>query len=708
MEKENLKKFIRTSLEKGYNKQDIKEALLEAGERLSDIEQAFQELEQVPSLISSPKSETETQKGETVIPREPDVSSPPSVFKERNQKQSLMGKIFKRFSVPKKLAVSILIVVIFALTAGATFYIYKRLSAINPLSFIPRDSQFCLSVNLDPQSQQVKNFKFLLQKFPGYNLFVNKINDFLNELKKDNLIPENLDLNIAKKITFAIGPVSSQTIEQILHRTSNPPFIIVFSNLDLKKASEWEKFLEPTTTKGQKENSTIMKYRGKTVIRYFGETNKSGQIIIGEMDIIAIRKNLILTGREDTAKEIIDSYLDHKNILSLPAYRKLRAKIVKPYLATGYLSGDLLGTGKVLGVGNMVKNSNGLLSASLASILDFLEPRIKTSGTELKNIIMFVINADSEGLTLKSYYLSQETKSSFSLKTSLFSEMPQKIGKLDVIYYSERKNLKSQIEKILNASTTYSEVYRNNLQGLNQIFGVDLEKDFFPFFQGNYAFFVASEPSGSENPIFGFMAQVNDEKKVREILSKIDTLRIALFLPRGMSINFAIKNKILFFTLGGDKLVDVADDYFGDNFKIKKLEYFNDLFINAPKTICEINYAYPYGYLGLIKYILGKFGNIYSLPILQVSGQGNYSSPNIIQPLPSSSTSDEFIDRGVGPYLKMLRLGGSYTYQTKGGLTVRESKIFIEPLSSQEKKNCEDFWRNWFLERKDNMLPLNK
>ena len=872
MEKERLKRFIQTSLKEGHSPQDIKEALIKVGESPGDIDQAFKELGQTPPPTAP--SQIETTKAESSISQDPGTAFPQtSVFQNKNQIGLSKRKLFKKIHVSKTLIISALGVFIFALVAGASFYIYENSVKVSPLSFIPQDSPFYLRVNLDPQSQQIKNLKVLLERFPNYDLVASKIKDVVNKIKKDNAIPENISLNIAKEITLSIYQTSNQAIQQKINQTSTPSLIVVFSNLDLKKASKLAKFLKSQEPKAQSQNSQEIKYRGKTIARYFEKLSKSSQP--EETDLITIKKNLILTDKEATAKKIIDSYLDHKNILSLPAYKKLKSQVAGDYLATGYVRLDLakgfLGLGNNLTANRITPLSDNLWPASLKSLFDSLKSKIRLSSTPPQNIAMFTISANSQGLISKSYYPSTKSAFLFSLKKSLLTQLPQKIDNQEIVHYSEGKNLNAQIQQLLSASTTDSTT-RGFFKDLNPIINVNLEKDILPLFQGNYAFFTASEPSGKQTPIIGFIGQINDENKARDNFLKIklpkestqplstglqqsqieaknamievDLSQIATigemiyaeknsylgltcnnrdytqlkslcndikknsnsnpiihasknhycayaklnepnaysayycvdsngrklktyinpagkgycngytfscpvaahsyppgykaspktqflqgqrvsftkktingldiysmpFVAKDLSISFAIKNKILFLVLGDNNLVATVNNYFANNPKFSGSQSFHELFADAPNNIEAISYSYPYGYLGLMKYAINFFINAYGQSMMQASTKENNIMPNISQPMLSMYLTPiyEFIDKGIGPYLKVLHLSGSYTYQAKNGLTVKKSEILIKALPAQEKKDCEKFWQNFatFLNQKTNMLPF--
>jgi len=178
------------------------------------------------------------------------------------------------------------------------------------------------------------------------------------------------------------------------------------------------------------------------------------------------------------------------------------------------------------------------------------------------------------------------------------------------------------------------------------------------------------------------------------------------FISKDLSISFATKNKTLFFVLGKNNLIDTINSYFGSNAKLQASKGFKDLFIDAPKKINGLGYVYPYGYLGLIKYGINFFADIYTQPMTQedksFSGLSQAMLEMYLTPV------YEFIDKGIGPYLKMLKSSGSYAYLTKDGIIIEKSRIFIQELPAQEKKDCEDFWQNFgsFFQQSKGMLSF--
>jgi hypothetical protein len=58
---------------------------------------------------------------------------------------------------------------------------------------------------------------------------------------------------------------------------------------------------------------------------------------------------------------------------------------------------------------------------------------------------------------------------------------------------------------------------------------------------------------------------------------------------------------------------------------------------------------------------------------------------------------EELLDKGIAPYLKVLKSSSSYSYSPEKGLTVAKGRISIGQLSEKEKRETEAFWTNFKL-----------
>jgi len=55
----------------------------------------------------------------------------------------------------------------------------------------------------------------------------------------------------------------------------------------------------------------------------------------------------------------------------------------------------------------------------------------------------------------------------------------------------------------------------------------------------------------------------------------------------------------------------------------------------------------------------------------------------------------EFLDRGIAPYLKILKSAGSYSYSPEEGLAITKGKVIIGELTTGEIETTEQFWETF-------------
>jgi hypothetical protein len=188
------------------------------------------------------------------------------------------------------------------------------------------------------------------------------------------------------------------------------------------------------------------------------------------------------------------------------------------------------------------------------------------------------------------------------------------------------------------------------------------------------------------------------EEKVGFEKETIDGLEIySLPVLGNLSLSFTIKDKKIFLVLGEkEDLINLLKKEGG---RLKDAKLFSGLFQKAPENVAQIEYSYPYGYLGLLKYTIGFFANLFAQS-LTLPGEDVSSFMNAyIAPL------YEFLDRGIAPYLKVLKGSGIYSWRQEEGLIIAKSTLLIEELPPNEKKAAEDFWKNFQSWLKNN-FPL--
>jgi hypothetical protein len=151
-------------------------------------------------------------------------------------------------------------------------------------------------------------------------------------------------------------------------------------------------------------------------------------------------------------------------------------------------------------------------------------------------------------------------------------------------------------------------------------------------------------------------------------------------------LNFAIRDKKLILTFTKDGLVNVLKSLADSNQKkLNDSKIFADEFKEIPKEISEISYIYPYGFIGAGKSLVN-----YLIAFIPTEELKSGPTPEFI-----ASTVNEFLDKGVAPYLKVLKTLSGYSYSPEKGLNIAKGKMVFEGLPIEEKKATEDFWQNF-------------
>ncbi len=187
----------------------------------------------------------------------------------------------------------------------------------------------------------------------------------------------------------------------------------------------------------------------------------------------------------------------------------------------------------------------------------------------------------------------------------------------------------------------------------------------------------------------------------KEIVNEFEIHSLPIFGEYGF--NFATKEKKIVFTFTKDGLVNILTSL--DDFNQKKLkdsEFFAEQFKKAPKNVTEISYSYPYGFLGGVKWLTNSYIDIVTLMMSSIFAGASDFSSELEEFEKLKEVISEFLDRGIAPYLKVLKSVGSYSYSPEKGLMVNKGRLIIEELPTGEKKATEEFWENieeWFEEK---------
>jgi hypothetical protein len=169
----------------------------------------------------------------------------------------------------------------------------------------------------------------------------------------------------------------------------------------------------------------------------------------------------------------------------------------------------------------------------------------------------------------------------------------------------------------------------------------------------------------------------------------------SLPIADNFSLSFATDDNKIIFAISKDSLVSILGSLNDKSIKrLNESAMFAEQFGDIPKEVSGISYAYPYGLSGTLKFLVGFLYNSIGSAYLG-SGSKDYQSQIV-------SAVNELIDKGISPYLKVLKTEGAYTYNIEKGLNGVKEKIIIQELSASEKASTEKFWANiksWFNEK---------
>lgn len=451
----------------------------------------------------------------------------------------------------KKFLLPLIVLVILVSIAGISFYFYSKIKA-DPISLLPKETTFYLKIKINPEDQQVKNVKELLNRFPYYEKISQKIGEEFRKWKEETPALKNLDFTISNELILAIISPIDENSEEI-------PLVLILPNPDLKKAEKLSKDIEKALEESKLWKIEKENYKGRTIVKAVPIPRKIPELpyynppVPKEIPSITFTNgHFFFALKPENIKKIIDVAEDQKitnifkkekaeSITSNFAYQKIKKYLPKDYLLTFYGETDLSKIFKETKI--ETTESEKFFSPLLASLKEALNlPFLKK--TEVKEpekvALVGVITAEKDGLKSESYSLDLREEaflpSQFSIDNSLAKFIPAKIGDKETVFYLEGRNLKNsteEIEKTLEKQMKpeEKEELENLLNSLKEHLGVDLKKDILPLFEKNYALFVASESSEKETPILALVSEIDDESKAKENLLKINLPKIPEFTP---------------------------------------------------------------------------------------------------------------------------------------------------------------------------------
>lgn len=537
MPEEDLISFIKQRLTEGFDEKEIREVLLETGHLPEEIERAFKAL------------------SEKEIPKEPEM---PKLMEEALSYQPKEKIPFwKRLS--KKFLLPLIILVVFLFIGGVSAFLLPKILKPDPISLLLQETAFYLRTKINPESEQVKNLKENLNKFPYWEKLSQKISEEFEKLKKENPPLRNLDFTISDELILAwITPLEFETgvFGPELKEFS---LILILPDPDLKKLEKLAKDVQEEIKKSKDWKLETEKYKGREIFKAIPTKESIYRPRPEEPKLepstTFTNGHFFLASKPEDLKKIIDVAEDQKitnifkkdkikNINSGTAYRKIKKYFPKDYLALFYGEfnwSQILKTAERTETVKEIEKIFPPLYASLEAALnlpffwakEIKEPEVVALAT--------TIIAEKNELKTESYSLDLRKNAfepnQFSFKESLAAKfMPEKIANRELAYYGEARNLKKSFdyfEKNLTGEfpgmteeqrellELQRKMFEKFFKGLKEITEVDLKEDIISLFEKNYAFSIYSEPTGKEMPAISFIAEIENENKTRENLLKI-------------------------------------------------------------------------------------------------------------------------------------------------------------------------------------------
>jgi hypothetical protein len=429
------------------------------------------------------------------------------------------------------------------LVAGASIYFYQKKIQSDPISLLPQETALFFRVKINPNSTQVANFKAMLRKFPYYEKISEKLENEIQYISSQTPGIKGFDFTVADEAIFAV----TEPLEDNL--TEEPPFVLILPNPDRQKMEKLAKDMQNLMERNKQWKLETETYRGVSITKALpGEKNpytlypKSYTKPESEMSFSMINGHFVFSMKSENIKKIIDVAQDHKissffkknkikSITTVASYQRIKKYFPKDYLLFSFSQYDL---SKILNtvesVANLDTKSPFSALASLSAALNLPSFNMNSSSESEKVILANALICDVSGLRTESYSLDLTkdafVPAEFNLSDSLVNTIPEKIGDREIAFYAEGKDLKNEIEyiekSVLERMTLDDQnKYKESMEELKGIIGVDLKNDILPLFKENYAFFVASDSTGNSKPIASFVFELYDIDKTKENLLKL-------------------------------------------------------------------------------------------------------------------------------------------------------------------------------------------
>jgi len=222
----------------------------------------------------------------------------------------------------KKISVVLFLVIILGSIGVASLWAYNKYLAPRSITqLIPGEAQAYLEINTDGESQQIKQLKSLLSRFPYFDEYLEEVKDLFNEQmieEKDRKTLEALK-QIKSIAVSAVFPTTSQDeIVKVLMfaQVSDPKnFLKLVKEIDENQINEQE---------GESFEKRILDYRGKEIYcinpvinnqNISGNSQMSPEIMVPQGQAMPIPQ--VLPNNQFPQQPVCLTYLSDFNVIEL-------------------------------------------------------------------------------------------------------------------------------------------------------------------------------------------------------------------------------------------------------------------------------------------------------------------------------------------------------------------------------------------------------
>lgn len=487
----------------------------------------------------------------------------------------------KFFKLQRKVLIPLLIAAVVLLVGGVlAYYFQKATGRVDAVDMLPEDTVIYLRFKVDPEEEQVKNFKSHLEKFPGSAYFQKAIGSFLKEIEKDTPVLKDIAwTELADEVLVAVAG----SVENLSNKET--PLIVILSSPnkeELKEAAEKLSEAGQLSKAWQIEKET---YKGRVIVKAiysrkispgpslpFEKFPQGGNVLpstpqLEEPSPILpkIKKekyfftfsnnHLVFSTRLETLKTMID-IADSRGLFSKIRGREVRGladkrshqKIIQllpaDYLGYAYAEIDNGAFSLPKAVREKLNRKEGIASSLPSLMVAALSQIVSPVGVEEKGekvVSAVVFSASKKGFQSENYTLDETgqlfTPSLFNQQEGLASKVPAKFNNLEIISFSEIRNLTSylgqfyqqmQLQNFSSRAKKENLSFEEALKAAEKETGIDLS--LLAELKKNAAFLVAADRAGKAKPVFALIAEIDNPEKVRQYFDNLK-LPEAMFSP---------------------------------------------------------------------------------------------------------------------------------------------------------------------------------